>query len=251
MSTSLQQQLEQLSGRQPKHQYSTLTNNPSFIYNFEVAKELSIDEIYNIGYNGLMELIKIDGTFEKFRENLFSENFKKIDRDFEDKSFNEELDNNIGSFLRRLSPYFILRASHKALEWIIRRFRIWKLNLDSIMECIIPYHETNLFVRMIQMCHIHETKWQFLMMVGKSGTPLSRLALSKQCINDTSVLSFIAKSLEQHVNENPTNHGTFVSFYTALLIEIFRDNIKDELLRIILPNLFNGLLSNSLDLRVN
>ena len=251
MKSSLQQQLSTLSGRQPKHKFASLSKSPSLIYTQEVAKGLGMEEVYDVGNNGILSLCKLDGCFEPFRETLFGAKYKEIDRDFESKEFNEELDSLLSRFLRLLSPYFMLRPAHKALEWLIRRFRVWRFNVEEVMECILPYHETNLFVRMVQMCYIYETKWEFLETIRKSSSPLSRQNLVESCYKDDSLLSFVVEAARNAVKECPNNHSTYVSFYTVLILEMFsRYNVRDNKLRIVLPLVFEALKSKSLDFRV-
>ena len=44
-------------------------------------------------------------------------------RDQMSKEANASLDKTLAAFLRALSPYFLLKATHKVLEYLIRRFR--------------------------------------------------------------------------------------------------------------------------------
>lgn len=53
-----------------------------------------------------------------------------------------------------MSPYFMLKPAGKALEWLIRRFRINEYNVDAVMQAILPYHETALFVTMVSILQI-------------------------------------------------------------------------------------------------
>jgi len=70
------------------------------------------------------------------------------------KEENEKLDASINAFLSQLSPYFLLKPSGKVLEYLIRRFRIQDFNVESILKCILPYHETKSFVKMISILNI-------------------------------------------------------------------------------------------------
>lgn len=63
----------------------------------------------------------------------------------------EKLDLAIASFLRLLSPFFLLKPAHKIIEFFIRRYQIHEYNVNDVVECVLPYHETNYFARMIQL----------------------------------------------------------------------------------------------------
>jgi hypothetical protein len=64
------------------------------------------------------------------------------------------LDASIDAFLTHLSPYFLLKPAGKAIEWLIRRFRINEFNIESVIACILPYHETKAFVAMVSTLRI-------------------------------------------------------------------------------------------------
>ena len=52
-----------------------------------------------------------------------------------------------------------------AIEWLIRRYRIHERNVDAIMSCILPFHDTPFFARMLQITRVdHATApvWSFL-----------------------------------------------------------------------------------------
>jgi hypothetical protein len=73
---------------------------------------------------------------------------------YQTKEDNDKLDESITLFLRQLSPYFMLKPAGKALEWLIRRFRIHEYNIDAILHTILPYHETAPFVTMVSILQI-------------------------------------------------------------------------------------------------
>lgn len=93
----------------------------------------------------------MDERFTPFLDSLFSESSVGMERDLQTKEMNEKLDKSIHSFLMLLSNYFLLRPAHKAFEYLLRRYRIHKYNVSSIMSCILPYHETNLFGRVVHL----------------------------------------------------------------------------------------------------
>ena len=67
------------------------------------------------------------------------------------KEVNDSLDNSIESFLFRVSPYVLLRPAQKALEWLLFRFQIHIFNVDALLTALLPFHETTLFVRVVQV----------------------------------------------------------------------------------------------------
>lgn len=54
--------------------------------------------------------------------------------------FNNKLDKRLGSFMRLLSPYFLMKAAHKTLEFLIRRYKLRNIYVSVTMQCIIIYN---------------------------------------------------------------------------------------------------------------
>lgn len=75
-----------------------------------------------LGLSGLQELISVDSRFTEFEHSLFDETSIHLERAVEDHQANAKLDQMINRFLILLVPYLNLKASHKALEWLICRY---------------------------------------------------------------------------------------------------------------------------------
>ncbi len=73
-------------------------------------------------------------------------------------------------------------------------------NVTSVIKCILPYHETALFVRVVRLCKLNE-EWLFLHNVKKTKTKLDRATLVQNCLKDTHLLNFICELV---VREHPT-----------------------------------------------
>lgn len=73
------------------------------------------------GLSGLEELKTVQPRFAEFEKTLFDETSQHLERAVQDQSANAKLDQLINRFLILLSPYVNLKATHKALEWLICR----------------------------------------------------------------------------------------------------------------------------------
>ena len=206
--TSLAKQLQRLAlpGQASMRQVVS-KRRPSFLFSGKEAADIAIETIYELGTNGLEELISIDETFREFQDSLFHEGCKDFERTVQHKGALEAMDAKIASFLCRLSPYFLLRAAHKCLEWLIRAFRINSFNVDAVMECILPYHQTKLFVRMLQLLPIKagSSPWHWLCPLQKAGSPLSRQAIVQRCLSDLSFLRFLGQIMASAVREHKSS----------------------------------------------
>ncbi|CAI7793272.1 unnamed protein product [Closterium sp. NIES-54] len=72
---------------------------------------------------GLAELVAMDARFKPFLTTLFSPASLQTDRDDEPPDVVAALDRSIDAFLMLLSDALLLPASHKPLEYLIRKYR--------------------------------------------------------------------------------------------------------------------------------
>jgi U3 small nucleolar RNA-associated protein 10 len=124
---------------------------PSVLFDTKDAARVDLDTCYNLGLNGLLELAKLDKRLEAFEQSLFSRASMDLVRELQPQDFNVALDKNINALLQALGPHFLQRPCQKVLEYLVRRYRIHEHNVDQLIELSMPYHETPLFPRMLQL----------------------------------------------------------------------------------------------------
>lgn len=220
--TSLAEQLRRLQTPQSS-QFVDTKKRDSILFNAKEAATKSRETIYEIGISGLQELIELNQEFEQFQSTLFELTAKDVQRAVETKQVNALIDKNIQRFLYHLSPYFMIPASHKCLEWLIRRFNINLYNKEEFLTLILPYHQTNMFVRCIQSMKFDDptNKWNFLADVKKTSTPLSKYALWNHGATQPSFLGFVGKFTYDAIKELDHKAGslqTMLAFYCTTLI---------------------------------
>lgn len=251
--TSLAQQLQKLAVPQT----SLLQRDKkraSLLFDPKEAAGIDRDTFFDIGISGLNELIKINPEFGVFENSLFSITSRQVERAVESKSINEKLNKNVRNFLLQLSPYFLLKPAHKALEWLIHRFSIHEYNKDDVMKLILPYHETNIFVRFLQILNIRDEndKWHWLRDLQKAGIHLPKLTLFNHAASNPGFLKFIADMTIQAIRENGARANsltTLFSFYCICTIGAFEHstNISEQQISAILQALLKGMCSNIVD----
>ena len=247
--SEIQRQLQFLQTVFPQTAASKLKKGKeSFLFTAEKAARLTYEDVHIIGVDGLKELIRLDQRFGPFQETLFHVSSVDRNREMESQVENEHLDSEIENFLFLLSPFFLMKAAHKSIEYLVRRYKIHIFNVDAIMASILPYHETPLFSRFVQLLNISPTKWHFLEPMQSSGVVMSRSTLLQRCNTDFSVLIFICDAMKAYVERNIENK-TFTNFYVVSLVEFIANNPLQELhLKRVLPYVFFGLKSNEPDL---
>ncbi|KAI9255682.1 hypothetical protein BDA99DRAFT_562196 [Phascolomyces articulosus] len=239
--TSLQDQLKRIGTADLRNvTEGTRRHKASFLFTSREAADQDLETIYSIALNGVMELAIIDSKFTPFQKTLFSEKMKGYDRVLQTAEENAKLDKSIGAFLYQLSPYFLLKPAGKTLEWLIRRFRVQDFNVESVLACILPYHETKSFVRMVSLLQIQEnTSWSFLLPVKKSSIPLDRSMLIKAMKKNRRVLSFVCKT----VIDAPVPFQVLYSFFAATLTDFVNaiNRVTDDTMVALLPYLIDSL----------
>ncbi|XP_074079057.1 HEAT repeat-containing protein 1 isoform X2 [Macrotis lagotis] len=257
--TSLSQQLQRLA--LPQNDPSLLARHEvaSLLFDCKEAASIDRDTVFAIGCTGLEELIGIDPSFQKFESALFSQLAKSLERSVQTKAVNKQLNENISLFLIHLSPYFMLKPAQKCLEWLIHRFHIHLYNQDSLIGCVLPYHETKIFVRVIQLLRISSPthKWNWLEPVKMSGVHLARGTLVTHCYKDLGFMDFICSLVTKSVkvfSEYPGSSAqlrVLLTFYASTIVSalVSASDISDTLVAKLFPYIQKGLKSSLPDYR--
>ncbi|XP_003410958.1 HEAT repeat-containing protein 1 isoform X1 [Loxodonta africana] len=257
--TSLAQQLQRLALPQSDASLLSRDEVASLLFDPKEAATIDRDTAFAIGCTGLEELLGIDPSFEQFEAPLFSQLAKTLERSVQTKAVNKQLDENISLFLIHLSPYFLLKPAQKCLEWLIHRFHIHLYNQDSLIACVLPYHETRIFVRVIQLLKINNSKhkWFWLLPVKQSGVPLAKGTLITHCYKDLGFMDFICSLVTKSVKVFAACPGSsaqlrvLLSFYASTIVSalVAAEDVSDNIVAKLFPYIQKGLKSSLPDYR--
>eukprot|EP00899_Mesostigma_viride_P004976 jgi/Mesvir1/1447/Mv14438-RA.1 len=215
---------------------------PSLLYNPQQAADIDAHTIFELGLSGLGELCEMDARFSEFRNSLFSQTSAESNRELLTKEDNEEIDGNIVAFLRTVADYFLLPAAQKTLEYLVRKFKIYKFNADALIRHLLPYHETALFVKLVQITRLEKTRWEWLEGMQKGGGVMPRPLLVQRCTHDLAVLDAICEAAKG-VATTKTRLPKAIGLYSVVVMETLAacTEVPDEMLRHLLPYLVDGL----------
>ncbi|EFJ35196.1 hypothetical protein SELMODRAFT_438493 [Selaginella moellendorffii] len=213
MATALGAQLKALSsiqGRETALVPGTRTR-PSLLFDPRKAADIDLQAIFSIAQAGLQELLELNGAFVPFQRTLFSTESTQTDRELQTKEFNDKLNQSIASFLQVLSAFVLLPPAHQVLEYLIRRYKIHVYNVEDVMMSILPFHETSVFVRIVQLLKLKKTRWEFLKGVQKSGAAPPREVLVQRCTHDNAFLEAVCDTGLMGIKPlvNARTHVTF------------------------------------------
>lgn len=111
-------------------------HSQSLLFEPPVAATQDFDTIYQICYEGFEELCRLDPCFNGFSGNIFGEQSKQEDRTQMTAAQNQRLDMAIEEFLGLINGRLLLKPALKAVEWLIRRFRLvhpWYLHAHRLL----------------------------------------------------------------------------------------------------------------------
>ncbi|XVF08520.1 hypothetical protein REPUB_Repub07fG0010000 [Reevesia pubescens] len=214
---------------------------PSILFNSKEAADIDIDTILNIALQGLEVLVGVDERFRNYKNDLFSHKSKELDRELMGIDDNNQINASVSSYLRLLSGHLQLPASLKTLEYLIRRYKIHVYNIEDLVLCVLPYHDTHAFVRIVQLINTGNSKWKFLDGVKVSGAPPPRSVIVQQCIRDMGVLEALcnhASGTKKFQASRPV-----ISFCTAVIVEVLGcvATIDSDIVKRIHPFVSSGL----------
>ncbi|KAF5193642.1 U3 small nucleolar rna-associated protein [Thalictrum thalictroides] len=246
MATSLSSQLKAIKiiPTEPERTKRPFTR-ASIIFDPKTAADTDVQTILGHALAGLEVLIQIDNRFVSYGNSLFSSRSVELDRELKGIEENNKINESIASYLRLLSGHLQLAASHKTLEYLIRRYKIHVYNIDELIHCSLPYHDTVVFVRIVQLIDLGNSKWRFLEGVKVSGAPPPRKVIVQQCIRDMGVLDSLCRYATPMKKYHPS--APVVSFFTAVAVEFLGalPVIDSDTVRRILPFVFSGLEPSS------
>ncbi|XP_047987936.1 HEAT repeat-containing protein 1 homolog [Leguminivora glycinivorella] len=244
-TTSLAEQLQKLAAPQTDV-YKEDKKKASLLFDPNDAALKDRNIFYELGLSGLQELISLNAKFETFEETLFNKSSLDFERAVESQEVNKNLDANIEKFLIELSPYLQLQSAHKALEWLVNRYSIHQYNALAVLALILPYHETLIFVRIVQILKIDSVSIlvrNLLRNVQKTGAPLSKQALYKECVSNPALLGFICENTYkavQEFGERATQLNTVYAFWCSTVIGII--NSAKKVTELMLPHIMKTIM---------
>ncbi|XP_068328989.1 uncharacterized protein At3g06530-like [Pyrus communis] len=250
MATSIAAQLEAIKSviqadTEPSGSSKKPFTRPSILFDAKEAADIDVHTIFSIALQGLEVLVSVDERFRIYKNDLFSQKSKDLDRELMGIEDNNRINASISSYLRLLSGHFELSSSIKTLEYLIRRYKIHVYNFEELILCGLPYHDTHIFVRIVQLINLRNSKWKFLDGVKASGAPPPRNVIVQQCIRDKGVLEILCNYASPSKKYRPSR--TVIKFCMAVVIEVLGSatSVDSDVVKRILPLVASGLESGT------
>ncbi|KAL8953486.1 MAG: hypothetical protein Q9222_000690 [Ikaeria aurantiellina] len=115
-------------------------HSKSLLFDEHHAAIQDFDTLFQICHEGYQDLCRLDPRFMAFAGNLFSPQSKQEDRTLMTLAQNETLDNVLEDFMGLIGSRLLLKPALKALEWLVRRFRleVQKQNEGDVALRVMP-----------------------------------------------------------------------------------------------------------------
>ncbi|KAJ2807696.1 snoRNA-binding rRNA-processing protein utp10 [Coemansia guatemalensis] len=255
MATSLASQLYRMRNvdRSLSTQRAQKTR-ASFLFDGRQAADMDNQTVFDIGQDGLRELQQINVRFSSYATTLFSVAVKDLDRVQQTREENQKLDESIRGFLFLLAPHFLTRPAGKALEWLVRRFRIHEFNTRDVVAAFLPYHETKAFLALLTIMTFESSDmglFGFLAQQRKARRVVDRTTLLAQCQRDWRLAAFIFDA-QTTACELGAGYAGQHAFYATVASQFVGGltAVGDGELQFVLPYVVSGLQQQARDAQV-
>ncbi|KAL2167558.1 hypothetical protein VTG60DRAFT_1104 [Thermothelomyces hinnuleus] len=222
MASSLAAQLAQIAANS-RTSYNAkalkATHSKSLIWEPRVAAGQTFAEIFQACHEGFEELCNLDARFAHYGTTLFSEQSQEADRTQMNAEENAALDRRVDSFLHLVGSRLRLMPAIKAIEWLIRRFRIHEFNTATLITTFLPYHTIPAFVTLLSILPAKiPLEYRFLDPYIRSLTAPPRAAIVQQATNRPEFLSIISQYTLESCRAKQEYPG-LVSFWGGVMAE--------------------------------
>lgn len=222
MATALQKQLAAIaasSTHQLDLRAQKAAHGKSLLFDAKVAASQSFDQLYLICHQGYRDLCALDPRFLHFSKSLFSEQSKAEDRTQMSQADNAKLDTIIHAFLTLVGPRLLLRPAEKALEWLVRRFKVHEYNTECLVFTYLPYYNTPQFLALLSILSPHPPPaLRFLFPYIQSPTNPPRRTIAYTAIT---TLTFF-RAYQSHVTkvvQAGHQYAHMLSFWSSITVE--------------------------------
>lgn len=230
--SSLSQQLKAISERNASVALDRKTRSKihsrSLIFDAKVAAAQDYDYIYQIGCEGLAELVDVDSRFDKFSATLFSETSLMFDRNVQTKEIIAQVNANLEAFINLIAPYYHLNPALKAMEWLVRRYHVNIHNSELLLLSVLPYHAQPVFSRFMNV--IPQSSWPavFSSIAGYKELlkPPPASSILKCFHNDAQFFRLYSQYLVDQMRNRTVYKGMLV-FYLSNTVQVLASHARD------------------------
>ncbi|PHH82759.1 hypothetical protein CDD82_4924 [Ophiocordyceps australis] len=222
MASSLASQLAQIAANSKatlNTKAQKAAHSKSLIWEPKAAACQSYQALYTICYSGFEELCQLDARFLHFQSTIFSQASQDQDRTLLTSAENVQLDRQIDTFLRLAGSRLRLMPAIKAIEWLVRRFRIHENNTAMLLMTFLPYHSIPTFATLMSILPSripHE--FRFLDPYIRSLRCPPRSILVHEAVHHPAFLSAVSEYTLESCRQQ-SQYSALITFWGGLMTE--------------------------------
>ncbi|KAI1306617.1 armadillo-type protein [Xylaria venustula] len=222
MATALAAQLAQIAANSKTSldvKAQKAAHSKSLIFEPRVAASQSYQTLYGICREGFDELCQLDSRFVPFGTTIFNEQSQDEDRIQMTAAENAELDKRVDSFLHLAGARLRLMPTIKAIEWLVRRFRIHEYNATTLLSTFLPYHIIPAFVTLLSILPKELPQvYRFLDPYVRSLASPPRAVLVHRAIHDPVFLTTLS-TYTLDTCRSQQHYPALISFWGGIMTE--------------------------------
>ncbi|KAH7038159.1 U3 small nucleolar RNA-associated protein [Microdochium trichocladiopsis] len=222
MATALSAQLAQIAAASKTTlnvKAQKAAHSKSLIFEPRVAAAQNYQTLFTICREGFDELCQLDPRYVAFGNSIFSPQSQDEDRTQMTAAENAVLDKRIDEFLRLVGSRLRLMPAIKALEWLVRRFRIHEYNTSTLISTFLPFHTIPAFKTLLSILPENLPQvYKFLAPYAKSSTDTPRSVLVHRAVHHSDFLAAVS-SYTIETCRAQQQHPALISFWGGLMVE--------------------------------
>ncbi|PWW71926.1 ARM repeat-containing protein [Tuber magnatum] len=205
----------------------------SLLFPPSVAAAQDTDTIFSIAIEGFRELCRLDKRFLLYERGLFSEHSKNVDRFVLAQASAESLSKSIDGFLQLLCGRMLLQPALRALEWLVRQFRVQDQNTASLILCFFPYHDHPiLFKTLLSILRQKDLPREFVFLTPylKKPSPIPKHVITHSLSHHRDLLTLLCDYTTSAVSAKRDSHQ-LVSFFSVAItasVSLMCDSISSN-----------------------
>ncbi|CAH8549786.1 unnamed protein product [Schistosoma rodhaini] len=201
---------------------------------YEDASKIDTQSCYSSCLKSFEKLCEMENAFTSFGSTLFSVTSCQLEMCNLFRQEKVKLDSEISKFLCYISSFLKHFVAVQALEWLVFKFQIHIHYVEDFIRCIIPYHETGLFVKFIQILNFQQlpSSFQWLKPYAESGKAISRKEFARLCIREHTLIPFICTAILSYMeccrNLMPTRLNDMTNFFLGIVTALCDSGVPEK-----------------------
>ena len=126
-----------------------------------------------------------------------------------------------------MSNYGLLSPAHKALEWLVRAYKIHLYNAETLLSAFLPLHDSKMFAKLLEIVTLPES-WSWLDASKENHVHIGRAELVRLCTSNPHYLTYFMERAMRMIEltDNMSRvHHSFLVTMVFLVLEQFQVQI--------------------------